>query len=556
MDGSEIFILTNLRRLRRKSVKVGQHNTDIFNNVEFLMNFKHRILREFQCKLEESLEFIKVNYKGMLTLSKDVPRFDPLGLESYSLFAGRIMHHLPHFKEEDSFSLPPSHRDFSLTKANFDKYSAHEDSNDDSIEEFIDYKIVPVTDFCANAKYNFFYLDENCKKAHRQNRTHNVSGTPLNLDVKFESAVPQMLLDRRVTRIRKYQSSDQDDISLWIVGYGNFIAKLGNNKDLIYTENKAISDSYIVEMSRLGDNMVFFKSTYHLLATDMSLNVIFEADIREWFEPNDKIACCLTYEDHNLLIIGTEKGYLISMAIGFSDRSLFLKGRELLSTKSVKSLFWTYYKNMEFCAAFQEGKLVILRVSPELGLEPIKTFSYNMELSCALTFNRLGALAFRKGIVSIIEFDKGVILYSYQLSSDNDFIDRITWLGFLNYDIYRRSHRGKFEDYSSEQSYCESISRIKFIVRVEDDSLYTFSHSTPKGKYQKITLFNKQNHPVPDLRKQPLEPVFERTGTGCSIRFFKTAIEMTDPLSDDNQHHQSDRFNCMMHEVSVSITDD
>ena len=520
------------------------------------MNFKRKLLREFRSKLEETLEFAKGNYKGLLCLNKGESRFDPLTLETYSLFGDRFKYHLPQFREEDSLSLPPSHKDFSLTKANADKYSVQEESNEDLNEEFIDYRIVPVTDFYANAKNNFIYLYENSKKYIRHSRfPNNFNGLSTSLDVKIETAQTQVLVDRKVTRIRKYQSTDQGDISLWIVGYCNFIAKLGNNKDLIYTENKAIPDSYIVEITRMGDHMVFFKSTHHLLATDMQMNVIFEADIKEWFEPGDKITNCLTYEDQNLLIIGTEMGYLISMVIGFSDRSLFLKGREAYSVKPIKTIFWTVYKNMEFCSAYQEGKLIILQINEGLCFDPLRVFNYDQELSCASTFNRLGALAFKKGIVSIIEFEKGTILYSYQVPTDSAASESITWLGFLNYDIHRKTIRNSGDEYTSEQNYCEFISSIKFMVRTADDSFYMFSHASSRGKLQKTTIFEHSKHQSLDLDHQPLEPVFESSGAGCSIRFFKTTAEPLDPQRGVSQPGQPERHCCLMHELPITFSD-
>ena len=522
--------------------------------MDILIEFKKRILEEFRSRFKEAIEFMKRNYSLILSLEKDAPKFDPYSLEGFNLLGERPRGFSTYHKNEDSFSLPQrSGRGFPQGDA--DQFSDQELSQNE-LQDDTKYKVLQVSDFCVNSKYSFVYFDDNARRRGQNKNQHQEHQSSIAFpEVKIDLNEPQEILNKRLTHIKKYQSAELSEVSLFMVGYGNIIAKLGNGEDLVFYENQMEPDQYVTEIVKMAEYIVLFKSSFHLLVTDMNLKVQFEAEITEWFEPDDRICCCLVYEDQNLIILGTEMGYLISLVIGFTDRSIDLQSREAFSVKSTKNLFWTYYKNMEFCAAFEDGKVVLLRVTSELVFEPLKVFNYDMDLSYATIFNRLGVIGFRKGVVSIINLDQGTILYSYSLPSEDNPPDKITWIGFLSSESNKKSNRSRPEDISSEQGFIEILSKVRLMVRTERESLYIFNHSLSDNKYQYVQLF--ENHLKPasgDSSIQLVEPAFEKFDQGITVRFFKSCSSKSE-LSSRNQP-KPEKFYCLMQELHVSLSED
>lgn len=513
-------------------------NIVLFRNLAEYNKSKKRLFDEVRRKLEEVVSVLKDGFANIVAAGKteEISRPDLHFLERYTLFPPSIVQrNSSEHIAEDSSSLHVSNNEHRI----------EEDSpNDESVEaDRLSYRSLSISDQFPTPKFSCIYIEPGKTRGKRGSQPQ-VTSPELSLDFKS----PIQLINRRITKVRKYYSNDSEEMSLWIIGGRDFVGKQTNGQDLVFIENPNNPNSEVVEMTKLNGEMVFLKSGHLLLATDLNLNVIFEADISSVFEEGDSVTSMLSLEDENLLIIGTQLGTIIVLLVVFEEKSVVLKDRGSYSVKPIKSLFWMNFKAHEFAAAAQDSRLVLFKLNAEFGLEALRVFSYDMEIQVAVSFNKLALIAFSSGIVAIVELERGAVVYAYKLPLSEEGHPRVTWLGQFCLEAFKKKNSN--HETLTEESFYEMINKVRFFARTSDDQLYIFGPVTnQRERVQQYTLFEPRSQEP--RGRQPLEPVFEKKDDTVLIRFFRS--NWADSTEDEEG---TDKPSCLMHQVTVSVTGD
>lgn len=502
---------------------------EFLRNVELLIKFRRRMTQELLSKFGEVNMFFSQNIPYLFgdQIAAN-PKFDPSLLEEFNPFLPGIR------KNETSSNLNTSGIDYKLI-------------NEDSSDKLIYKENLYLTPLIPNIKHGSIILED----SYRKKRTPYISMNELRVGI----TKPERLINRRITKIKKTMEQDYQKPIVWITGERNLLAKITESGALNYFEGLPGTESTIIESSRINELLIFFKSSHHVLFTDLNLGSVFEADIDCLFESQDQVSVSLCYDSKNLVIMGTVQGYLMLLQISTDDRTLAQKDRNCYAIKSFRSLIWSNYKNLEFAAISEEGRIVVIKINEELVFEPLRVFTYNSCITSACCFYKFALIGFEEGILSVIEFEKGSSLVSYKIPSNEEgHFPVITWAGFISSDSSKKSQYFLGEDQVTEEAFQDLLSKIKYMVRTDSDILYIFGHNSTKSKWQEFRLFDssKERRSNKEILSQPSEPIFEKHVEGIALRFFKVISVQEPPKEHEEADPAIDQFNCLMCEVSIS----
>lgn len=542
-------------------------SSDLFRNVAVLVDFKKRVFEEFIGKLEDFNGIFLKNFSYLMNgESSSEQQFDPSLLSSYSLFPQELKRQESASFEGSgsqirSFNNDRNNRHENGTKNDQLEQSSQQDDGQDDSDKISFKEDIYLTNLVPNVKYGCVFFDDSNKRQRSYNRNHH-NASPFSSELYIDIGPVEMLINRKVTKIKKFGGGEQTESGMWIVGSRNLLGRFSKSQSLVYSESPPLTESTITETARLNETVLFFKSSHHMLCTDMNLKVLFAADIDSLFEHQDQVSSSLSYDDRNLVILGTQQGFLLLLNVDAEEKSLLEKDRSNLATRTIRSLMWTNYKNMEFVAISEEGKIILIRISDSTNLliEPLKVFNYNSEITASISFYKFALIAFEGGVLSIVELDRGSIIYSYQIPSPPNGSSKITWAGFFTNDYNKKLTKLRMDEMINDEIFLDMISKVKYLVRTDSDIFYIFSHQTSQGsklKFQEYPLFKNSKQVGAEVIQQPSEPIFEKTDEGVLMRFFKTVCLANNKKTIDAPDSAPiERYQCLMCEVAITAAHD
>ncbi len=531
-----------------------------------MVDSRKRVFDEFIRKLRDFNGIFSKNFTFLMNgEANSEHHFDPSFLKSYSLFPHELKRQESESLDDGGSQIRSFHDDLHPYRENGNTnnepdHDMPEDDGQENSDKISFKEEIYLTSLVPNLKYGCVLLEDSNKR--QRSHRNNQNTPPFSSELFINIGPVEMLINRRVTKIKKYGGGDQSESCMWIVGSRNLLGRFSKSQSLVYSESPPLTESTITETTRLNNILLFFKSSHHVLCTDIDLKVMFAADIDSLFEYQDQVCTSISYDDRNLVILGTLQGFLLLLNVDVEEKSLIEKDRSNIATRSIRSLMWTNYKNMEFAVISEEGKIILIRISDStnLSMEPLKVFNYNSEITTSISFYKFALIAFEGGVLSIVELDKGSIIYSYQIPTSSNPSTRITWAGFFTNDYNKKLTKMRMDELINEDVFLELISKVKYLVRTDTDTFYIFGHQTSsnnKLKYQEFPLF-KHTKPVgAEVSQQPTEPIFEKTEDGVLMRFFKTVcLANTKKTQDDPDSAPIEKYQCLMCEVAISAAHD
>lgn len=371
----------------------------------------------------------------------------------------------------------------------------------------------------------------------------------------------------KLTAISKFPGDNNGNMALWIGGMRDLIGLARNKSDMTALElapEDDVNRSYTSHISYLNGYVIFFTVHYRLVVVDLSGQVAFISEISSLFSRNDYVICSIADSESSCLVLGSNDGKVIVIEIDVEQKCIVKGYSQTHFVKRLSSLTWLDEEKKIFIATSYDRTCSVLQYDGRDSIILLRSFSYDLSVSCCIKMGSLLLLAFPNFMVSIVEPEEGQILFSYRVQKSKTKggeFSYINWLGYIFLGNNQEMQSYINADYRYRQEAFEALlQRLRVISKFDDHSIVITGYPNEPGSHLEINMVDPKAYGQAHLDSRKLPVIMERfADTSIRLRFF-TIMTSGDPGSPNNRikqdKNEEDEFQTSMGEVDIFLTED